>query len=390
MSTEQGIQPFRVDVPQAELDELARRLDQARWPDELPGVGWSYGVGCERLREIVAYWRESFDWRVQERRLNALAQYTTVIDDQLVHFVHVRSSEPHATPLLITHGWPSTIADFTNLVGPLVAPSEHHAAGAPAFHVVAPSLPGYGFSGHTRERGWGVRRTARAWVELMRRLGYHRYLAQGGDYGSLVSPAVGQLAPEAVMGVHVNAMTNGANVDPGRPDPFAGLSPDEVAAAKANDVAWQQRWGYAELQQTRPQTLAYALTDSPLGLLAWILDLEWVADEHADGHETPVEWDAILTDVTIYWVTRTAGSSARLYKEHGSLFGDMGYNPLPTAVGVFPGDSTLRGLAERHHHVVRFTEFHRGGHFASLQAPDLLVEDLRAFRRQLDTPPAAG
>ena len=195
------------------------------------------------------------------------------------------------------------------------------------------------------------------------------------------------LVPETVLGVHVNAMVNGANVDPGRPDPFEGLSEDEVVAAKANDVAWRTRWGYAELQQTRPQTLAYAVTDSPLGPLAWILDLEWVADEQADTDEMPVAWDEILTSVTIYWVTRTAGSSARLYKEHGSLVRDIGYTSVPTAVAVFPGDRTLRGLAERHHNVVRLTEFSSGGHFASLQAPDLLVNDLRVFHRQLDSPP---
>ena len=310
-----------------------------------------------------------------------------MIDGQLIHFAHVRSREPGATPLLITHGWPSTFADFAGMLGPLAAPAEHGAEGAPAFHVIVPSLPGFGFSGHTAAPGWDVGRIARAWVELMRRLGYDRYLVQGGDYGSLVSPAVAHLVPETVLGVHVNAMVNGANVDWERPDPLAGLSEDEVVAAKANDVAWRKRWGYAELQQTRPQTLAYALTDSPLGLLAWILDLEWVADEHADTDETPVAWDEILTNVTIYWVTRTAGSSARLYKEHGSLFRDIGYTSAPTAVAVFPGDLTLRGLAERHHNVVRFTEFPSGGHFASLQAPDLLVNDLRAFRRQLDSPP---
>lgn len=217
----------------------------------------------------------------------------------------------------------------------------------------------------------------------MRALDYPRYLVQGGDLGSLVSPAVAHVAPEEVLGVHLNALVNGASVDRQRPDPLAGLSPQDIASVQSNDAWWAEHSGYAHLQSTRPQTLAYALNDSPAGLLAWILDLEWGISDDTEPGEQPVDRDAILTAATIYWLTGTAGSAARLYREHGDLYRDMPYNSLPTAVAVFPPDNTLRPLAERHHNVVRHTTYDRGGHFAALQAPDLLVDDIRAFCRQL-------
>ncbi|MDR8408301.1 epoxide hydrolase [Nonomuraea sp. 3-1Str] len=367
--------PFRIDVPQSALDELARRLDAARWPDELPDAGWDYGVAPGHLRELAGYWRDGYDWRRQERRLNELPQYTTEIDGQNVHFAHVRSPEPNAVPLLVTHGWPSTVADFLDIVRPLTEPGE---GGAPAFHLVLPSLPGFGFSGPTRERGWDVTRIARAWAELMRRLGYDRYIVQGGDFGSLISPEVARVAPEHVMGVHLNAMVTASTPAPGT----SGLTQEELAKARATAEKWRERSGYATIQSTRPQTLAYALTDSPLGLLAW--NLEWFVDyDPSRAVQTPVDRDAILTNVTTFWLTRTAGSSMRLYKEAGAAFGGGPRPEAPTAVALFPGDSTIRTLAERQYAIVRWTEYDRGGHFASLQAPDLLVEDVRAFARAL-------
>lgn len=377
-----SITPFRIDIPQDDLDDLARRLESARWPDELPDAGWDYGVAAGFLRELAEHWRTRYDWRAHERRLNALPQFSTEVDGQTVHFVHMRSPEPGAVPLLLTHGWPSTIADLVGLAGPLTDPSAHGAAGAPAFDVVVPSLPGFGFSGPTRERAWDITRIAGAWAELMRRLGYHRYLVQGGDFGSLVSSELARLAPENVLGLHVNALVSASTLDWSSEDPTAGLTEEEVTKVSAGAADWAERSGYATIQSTRPQTLAYALTDSPLGLLAW--NLEWFVDYDPNRTtQTPVDRDAILTNVTIYWLTRTAGSSARLYKEAGDAFYGGDWTDVPTAVAVFPGDGTIRTLAERIHNVVRWTEFDRGGHFASLQAPDLLINDIRTFHNQL-------
>jgi epoxide hydrolase len=376
----ESLEPFRIEVPQSDLDELHRRLDAARWPDELPGAGWEYGVAGDHLRELAGYWRTGYDWRAHERRLNGLPQFTTVIDGQRVHFAHLRSSAAGAVPVLLTHGWPSTFADLAGLAAPLAEPAAHGAPDAPAFDVVIPSIPGFGFSGPTRERGWDITRIARAWAELMRRLGYDRYLVQGGDYGSMISPEVARVDPGHVLGVHVNALVTA--VDWTAPDPLAGLSPEEVGEVRATMAAWQERSGYATVQSTRPQTLAYSLLDSPLGLLAW--DLEWFVDyDPARTVQTPVDRDAILTDVTICWLTGTAGSSARLYKESGAAFFGGRRTATPTAVAVFPGDGTVRALAERHNTVVRWTRYPRGGHFASLQAPDLLLDDVRAFTAEL-------
>jgi pimeloyl-ACP methyl ester carboxylesterase len=374
------ITPFTLDIPQSELDDLKRRLSSARWPDELPDVGWDYGVAAGYLRELATYWHDGYDWRAHERRFNALPQFTTRIDGQNVYFLHARSPHQDATPLLLTHGWPSTIADFLDLIGPLTDPRAHGSTDAPAFHVAIPALPGFGFSGPTRERGWGITRIAQAWAELMRRLGYERYMVQGGDFGSLIAPEVGRIAPDNVIGVHVNALVTAA--DWSSDDPTAGLDEQEAEGMYAAAAEWQERSGYATIQSTRPQTLAYALTDSPLGLLAW--NLEWFVDyDPSRTQQTPIDRDAILTNVTIYWLTRTAGSSARLYKESGDSFYGGERSGVPTAVTVFPGDGTIRALAEKSHDIVRWTIHDRGGHFASLQAPDLLIEDIQAFRRQL-------
>jgi pimeloyl-ACP methyl ester carboxylesterase len=380
--TTNELTPFRIDVPQADLDDLHRRLDATRWPDELPGVGWEYGVATGYLRDLVQHWQTGFDWRAVEARLNEMPQFTTRIDGQQVHLVHVRSPRPDATPLLMTHGWPSTVADFLPVVGPLTDPDAHGAPGAPAFHLVLPSLPGFGFSGPTTEPGWSITRIARAWLELMDRLGYSRFLTQGGDTGSLVSPEVARLAPDRVLGVHLNAEVTAGTIDWTAEDPTAGLTEEEAGTLYAAAALWEQRQGYAIVQGTRPQTLAYALNDSPVGLLAW--DLEWFVDhDPAAATQTPVDPDAILTDVTTTWLTGTAGSSARIYKDAGDAFSGGPNSGVPTAVAVFPGDHAIRTLAERSHTIVRWTEYDRGGHFASLQAPDLLVDDLRAFTHRL-------
>ncbi|MEU0532568.1 epoxide hydrolase family protein [Amycolatopsis tolypomycina] len=374
--------PFHITIPQQDLDELDHRLAQTRWPGELPNAGWDYGVNETYLKDLVDYWRNGFDWRAQEAALNEHPQYTTIIDNQRIHFVHVRSPEPNATPLIITHGWPSTIADFRGILGPLTDPRAHGGDPADAFHVVAPSVPGFAFSGPTRERGWNTRRVAKAWAELMRRLGYDRYGAHGGDFGSIVSPELGRQAPEAVTGVHLNAVANaGVATAPGD---LERLSEEDRKKAQENELWWYSHSGYATQMATRPQTLAYALNDSPAGQLAW--NLEWFVDwDPATTGQTPVSRDALLTNVTIFWLTGTAGSAARLYLEAGQ--DGWGERPapsgVPTAVVNFRGDHAIRGLAELSNTVTRWTDYDTGGHFASLQAPDVLVQDIREFFRDL-------
>ncbi|MEV0383618.1 epoxide hydrolase family protein [Nonomuraea sp. NPDC050643] len=354
---------FVIDITQDRLDDLRERLERTRWPDALDGVGWSYGVPPEAVRELVAYWLEGYSWRAHEARLNALPQYTTVIDGQRVHFAHVRSARAGALPLLLTHGWPSSFADFSYVAGPL----------SRDFHLVIPSIPGFAFSGPTREPGWGVRRIAAAWAELMSRLGYDRFGVQGGDFGSLISAAVGRAAPGRVTGVHLNASVTAFPTDD-----LSGLTEEERARAGGVE-AWQEVSGYAVIQGTRPQTLAYGLVDSPVGQLAWNLDAfaSWGQDLRPGGGLSP---DDILTNVALYWFTGTAGSAGRLYKESAPDWAPPAEpDRTPTGIALFPGDSTVRRYAEQVHHVVHWSEFATGGHYAALQAPELLAGDIRAF-----------
>jgi pimeloyl-ACP methyl ester carboxylesterase len=356
---------FRIEVPQEALDDLQRRLDSMRWPDQLEGVEWSYGVELGRLRDLVEHWRTTYRWRAFEQRVNALPQYRTEIDGQLVHFFHLRSSSPDAIPLLLTHGWPGSGADFLQVAEKLTD-----------FHLVVPSIPGFGFSGPTTATGWDVDRIAAAWSTLMEQLGYSRYGVHGGDWGAKISPALARLVPDRITGLHLNAFT-------AFPQDKADL--DSLPEADQQRLAGLDRWqqersGYAAIQSTRPQTLAYALADSPVGQLAW--NLEWFDDY---GHHVGAIDDTLILDnVTLTWLTGTAGSSARLYKEAAAIWAQpVEFCPVPTALAVFPGDSTSRVLAERQHRIVRFTEYETGGHFAALQTPDLLARDLQAFFRDL-------
>jgi len=379
MAYHDKISPYRIDIPQGALDDLRDRLGRTRWPDELPGVGWDLGVPLDYLKGLAGYWATAYDWRGQEAALNEFAQFTTVIDGQNVHFLHVRSPEPEALPLLITHGWPGSIAEFLDIIGPLADPAAHGGDPADAFHVIAPSIPGFGFSGPTHETGWNTVRVARAWVELMRRLGYERYGAQGGDTGALVSPELGRIDPEHLAGIHVNNLLT-----------FPSGQLDDLSDADQRRLKLMQRWqnemsGYASIQSTRPQTLAYALTDSPAGQLAWIVEKfkEWT-DPAAELPEDAVDRDRLLTDVSIYWLTATAGSSARLYYEGAKSWGQANEpSAVPTGVAVFPMDITIRSIAESQHNIVHWTEFDRGGHFAAMEAPDLLVADVKEFFRPL-------
>jgi epoxide hydrolase len=371
----QEIRPFRIEIPEAELEALRARLEHTRWPDELPGVGWSYGVAQSYVKRLVDHWREHYDWRAWEERLNALPQFTTTLDGQNVHFLHVRSPEPGALPLLLTHGWPSSVADFLDLIGPLTDPVAHGGAGGDAFHLVIPSIPGFGFSGPTREPGWGVRRVACAWAELMDSLGYRRYGAHGGDAGALISPELGRHAPDRVAGVHLHALV-----------PTSIPSEEEMAELSAAELArlaplqsWDEISGYAVVQSTRPQTLAYALADSPIGQLAWYGD--WYA-AHGQRPES-LDPDVVLTQVMIYWLTNTAASAIRFYREGADAWEPAERSEVPVGVAVFPGDPSVRRFVERDHKVVHWSEFDRGGHFAAMEAPDLLVEDIRVFFRRV-------
>nr|WP_245721860.1 epoxide hydrolase family protein [Nocardia crassostreae] len=375
-----GIEPFRVDVPQEQVDDLRARLGGTRWPDELAGLGWSYGVPVGYARGLAEYWGEGFDWRAAEKRLNSFAQFITRIDGQRVHFLHVRSAERDALPLIITHGWPGSVAEFLKIIEPLTDPVAHGGAAGDAFHIVAPSIPGFGFSGPTGETGWDIERVARAWAVLMGRLRYERYGAQGGDSGSVISPMLGRLDAAHVVGVHVNG---GLGFPTGDPAELEGLTPDELA--RLEQYRDLDRGGYAIIQSTRPQTLAFGLSDSPAAQLAWIVEKfkEWTDPAH-ELPEDAVDIDQLLTDVSIYWFTGTAASSARLYKEGQQAWGSTApYSGLPHGVAVFPGDGGVRRIAEREHNVVHWSEFDRGGHFAAMEAPDLLVEDVRTFFRPL-------
>jgi pimeloyl-ACP methyl ester carboxylesterase len=371
------IRPYRIDIPQAALDDLHERLSLTRWPDSLPGVGWSYGVPVSRVKELADHWRTGYDWRAHEASLNAFPQFTTAIDGQDVHFLHVRSPEPDALPLILSHGWPSTVADFQGLIGPLTDPRAYGGDPADAFHVVAPSLPGYGFSGPTRERGWDVTRIARAWASLMDRLGYSSYGAQGGDWGARISPELARVDPSHVVGVHANAFVA---LPSGDPSELEGLTPVERERLSGLGRWREERSGYAQIQSTRPQTLAYGLADSPVGQLGWYT--EWF-DDYGENVGT-IDQDALLTNVSVYWLTRTAGSAARLYREAAASWSRVvERSEVPLGVAVFPGDSTVRRFAEREHNLVHWSEFDRGGHFAALQAPDLLIGDVRDFFRKL-------
>ncbi|MET8637213.1 epoxide hydrolase family protein [Streptomyces sp. NPDC004074] len=392
-SSPESIRPFRLAIPQSDLDDLHDRLDRTRWPGELPGVGWAYGVPLGYLRELVRYWRHDYDWRAAEARLNEWPQFTTEIDGASVHFAHIRSPERDATPLIVTHGWPGSIAEFLDIVGPLTDPAAHGGDPADAFHVVMPGIPGFGLSGPTRDTGWEAGRVAHAWVELMERLGYPRFGTQGGDWGAAISRELGRAHPDRVIGVHLNLLPGAQQLTEPSPEELSALDAEERKRTLASWRRWSQ-WeregtGYAVLQSTRPQTLAYALTDSPVGQLAWIVEKfrEWTDSDELP--EEAVDRDRLLTDVMLYWLTGTAGSSARIYYERAHASGRAAApaepSSAPTAVAVFPAELQipLRHRAERTENIVRWTEFDRGGHFAAMEEPDLLVDDVRAFFRQL-------
>ena len=383
-AAEAGIRPYRINVPQADIDDLRDRLARTRWAPGLPGTGWERGVPAAYLRELAAYWAGGYDWRAHEAALNAIPQFITTIDGAGVHFLHVRSAEPDATPLMLLHGWPGSVVEFLDVIGPLTDPAAHGGDPADAFHLVIPSLPGYGFSGPLTEIGWTDGRAATALTELLARLGYQRYGVQGGDVGALIGPLMGRAAPDRVIGVHVNALVTFPTGDPADMAAMTDADRGRLAAMQA----WQERSSaYMQVQGTRPQTIAQSLTDSPSGLLAWIVEKfrEWT-DPAAQRPEDAVDRDRILTDVSIYWFTATAGSAAHTYYERfndPAMRAPRERSAVPTAVAVFTTDVSVRPFADKVSNVVRWTEFDRGGHFAALEAPDLLTADVREFFRSL-------
>lgn len=328
------------------------------------------------LRRVVERWA-TYDWRAWEARLNEYPQYTTDIDGQTIHFLHVRSAEPDALPLVLTHGWPGSVAEFLEVLGPLTDPAAYGGDPRDAFHVVAPSVPGHGFSVPLTS-GWNHARIAGAWAELMRRLGYERYGAQGGDTGSVVSPLVGQVDPAHVVGVHINGGLAYPALEPGDREQLNDVERERLAAA---DRLRAVGTGYAELQGTRPQTVSFGLSDSPVGQLAWILEKFWEwTDPDRELPEDAIDLDHLLTDVSIYWFTNTSATSANLYYENRQTADEL-MPGVPTGVAVFPTDPAIRRVLERRHQIVHWSEFTRGGHFAALEAPDLLVDDIRTFYR---------
>jgi pimeloyl-ACP methyl ester carboxylesterase len=369
------LRPYRVDIPQSDLDDLAGRLSRTRFPDELSDAGWSYGVPLGYVRELVDHWLHGYDWRAHEARINEHPQFVTTIDGEQVHFLHVRSPEPDALPLIATHGWPMSVVEYLDLIGPLTNPRAHGGNPADAFHLVVPSIPGVGFSGPTRHPGWDTRRTARAWVELMGRLGYERYGTHGNDAGSLISPEVGRSDPDRVVGVHVTQVFSFPSGDPSE---FADMTEQDMAAMKfLEEFTSGGGLAYNAYQSAQPQTLAYALQDSPAGWLAWITQL----------YQQWGEPDYIITNAAIYWLTGTIGSSIRRYYADANPATEPPTEPTttPTGVAIFAEDfQSVRKFADRDHaNIISWNYYERGSHFSPHDAPDLLLADIREFFRPL-------
>ena len=376
-----AVSPFRIAVPDAVLADLNLRLRNTRWPEAELVHDWSQGVPLKWIRDICNYWAEQYDWRNREAMLNRFAQFKTGIDGLAIHFIHARSPHPQAMPLIITHGWPGSVVEFHKVIEPLVDPVAHGGSASDAFHVVCPSLPGFGFSGKPTTAGWGVDRIAKAWAALMDRLGYAHYGAQGGDWGSAVTTALGALDGEHCAGIHITlAMATRPNVE-GKP------TPEETRALEGikHYADWDS--GYSKQQSTRPQTLGYALTDSPSGQAAWILEKYWAWTD-CNGHpENIFTRDELLDNVMLYWVTASAASSARLYWES---FGPKKRTAhtvrVPTGVAVFPKEIVTpvrKWMEASYTNITHWSEMPKGGHFAAFEQPDLFVQEVRDYFRKL-------
>jgi pimeloyl-ACP methyl ester carboxylesterase len=376
-----GISPFHLDVDESELRDLRARLMRTRWPEPETVDDWSQGVPLAYLRDLCGHWAEGYDWRRLESRLNAIGQFRAEIDGLGIHFLHARSPHDGALPVLMTHGWPGSVVEFLQVIGPLTDPPAHGGSADDAFHVVCPSLPGYGFSDKPAAAGWGVRRIAAAWAELMARLGYERYGAQGGDWGAMVTTSLAGVDAEHLAGIHVNMPI---------------VSPDDIAAAGEPTEAEQaglaryaayRRWGsgYARQQSTRPQTVGYGLVDSPAAQCAWIVEKFWAWSDCDDDPAAVFGRDQLLDNVMLYWLPGAGASSARLYWE--SLRDrDVAPIDVPAGVSVFPNEifpASRRWVERRFRDLRHYEEPARGGHFAAFEQPDLFIDELRAFFRHV-------
>jgi epoxide hydrolase len=380
-----AIRPFRVDVPDQSLVDLRRRLQQTRWPEAETAGGWRQGVPLSYLKGLCEYWANGYDWRRAEARLNAWPQFVTTIDGLDIHFLHIQSVHSNALPLIVTHGWPGSVFDFLDVIGPLTDPVAHGGDASDAFHLVLPSLPGYGFSGKPVHEGWNVQRIASAWAHLMARLDHHRYGAQGGDWGTSITTSLGQQDPEHVAGIHLNPPL----VAPDRAT-FDDLTDLEQASLAALKHAEEWESGYSAEHSTKPQTIGYSLVDSPSGLCAWIAEKFWSWTDNDGDLTAVVSQDQLLDNITLYWLTATGASSARLYwesfKEISKWFSEGTHDTVsvPTGCSIFPKDiphPSKRWAARRFTDIRYWNELDRGGHFAALEAPEAFVNEVRTFFR---------
>jgi pimeloyl-ACP methyl ester carboxylesterase len=368
------IRPFKMHVPDQVLIDLRRRLAETKWPDQIPGTTWEYGADIKKVRELADYWQNNYDWRAQEAKINQFDQFITEIDGQQIYFIHQRSPRSDAIPLMLIHGWPGSIVEFLSLIEPLTDPKDKN---SPAFDVIIPSLPGFGFSGPTTTRGWGPQRMAKALVVLMDRLGYSKYGIQGGDWGSAVAQDMAYQAPAQVIGLHLNLLF----VPPPNPEAVAQMS---AAERKRYSYFDREESSFFFLQASEPQTLAYALSDSPVGWLAWMIGKFQLLTDNNGDFLTAVDRDTFLTNVTLYWATGTVGSAMRIYRENRLAGEDATPSPrLETPIGYadFPREVAVPPFSwiSRTYDVVQRTEMPKGGHFAALEQPDLLLDDMRKF-----------
>ncbi|MBB3399450.1 MULTISPECIES: epoxide hydrolase [unclassified Rhizobium] len=387
------IRPFRAEVPEAALTDLRRRLAATRWPDGETVTDRSQGVQPDRLRDLVDYWQSSYDWRKAEEKLNALPQFLTNIDGLDIHFIHIRSKHEGALPLIMTHGWPGSVFELLNVVGPLTDPTIYGGSAEDAFHLVLPSIPGFGFSQKPTATGWNPQRIAAAWDALMKRLGYNSYVSQGGDWGAIISDALGRQAPEGLLGIHVNRVERATTFPPeaaqalksGGPAPDS-LSLDEKAVFEETRDFLNNGFGYAAIMGTRPETVGYGLADSPVGLAAWLYDkmADWVFTR--GDPEKALNKEAILHNITLYWLTNTGPSSGRIYWENTASGVKLTPVKVPVAVTVFPGEvykPPKSWLSRAYPKLIYYNRAAKGGHFAAWEEPELFSDEVRAAFRTL-------
>jgi microsomal epoxide hydrolase len=377
------IEPFHVAIPEAQLDDLHDRLARIRWPDRETVTDTSQGPSLEKIQALVAYWQEKYDWRRCETMLNDFGQHHTTIDGLKIHFLHISSPEPDAMPLILTHGWPGSVLEFHKMIGPLTDPAAHGGDRRDAFHLVVPSLPGFGFSEKPAARGWGVSRIADAWITLMGRLGYDRWGAQGGDWGAAVTTAIGHKAPRGCAGIHLNFVVYHPTLDE-----ITAATPQEKAMLVSMRTYQDSLSGYAKLQSTRPQTIGYALADSPVAQASWIYALFQDVSDSGGNAESVFTYDEMLDDIMLYWLSNAGASSARLYWEgQSSMLGPPpGTMQTPTAISMFPKElvrMSRRWAAARFSNLIHFNELDAGGHFAAMEQPEALTAEIRAAFRGL-------